>query len=79
MSTSHTRGSGPIEEMLLKDDLQYQRLFSDWVRANSSVKRAAAREAVEAYKRRKFEGYRETHPGLYAALLRERGVPAAAD
>ena len=53
MSTSHTRGSGLIEEMLLKDDLQYQRLFSDWARANSSVKRAAAREAVEAYKRRK--------------------------
>ena len=63
-----------IQDMLLKDDAQYQRLFSEWARATSAVKRAAARDAVESYKRRKFEAYRTSHPGLYAAILRERGT-----
>lgn len=71
MSATSAR-DGLIEEMLLKDDPHYQRLFSAWASAKSTAKRAAARAAVEVYKERKFEAYRTTHPGLYDALMRER-------
>lgn len=65
-----------IEETLLAGDPEYQRLFKAWAGECDPERQRVCRDAVAAYRDRRWLAYKQKNPVLYEQIRAEREAAA---